>query len=95
MGGLLEETWVAFASEFGRTPGCQGVDGGDHYIFGFSVWLASAGIKGGIVHSATDETGFHAVEDRHYVTHVHATILRQLGLDSHQLGFSPIGNSRP
>ena len=83
--GLLEETWVVFASEFGRTPGCQGVDGRDHHVFGFSVWLAGAGIKGGIVHGATDEIGFHAVEDRHYVTDVHATILRQLGLDSHQL----------
>ena len=49
------------------------------------MWLAGGGIKGGHVHGATDELGFHAVEDRHYVTDVHATILHQLGLDSRKL----------
>jgi hypothetical protein len=83
--GLLDETLVVFATEFGRTPGSQGSDGRDHHIFGFSVWLAGGGIKGGVVHGATDEIGFHAVEDRHYVTDIHATILRQLGLDSRRL----------
>ncbi len=83
--GLLESTIVIFASEFGRTPGTQGSDGRDHHIFGFSVWMAGGGIKGGIVHGATDEIGFHAVEDRHYVTDIHATILKQLGLDSRRL----------
>ena len=77
--GLLDSTIVIFASEFGRTPGTQGADGRDHHIYGFSVWMAGGGIKGGIVHGATDEIGFHAVENRHYVTDVHATILRQLG----------------
>jgi uncharacterized protein (DUF1501 family) len=83
--GLLDETLVIFATEFGRTPGSQGLDGRDHHIFGFSVWLAGGGIKGGVVHGATDEIGFHAVEHRHYVTDIHATILKQLGLDSRQL----------
>jgi hypothetical protein len=83
--GLLEETLVVFATEFGRTPGSQGSDGRDHHIYGFSVWLAGGGIKGGVVHGKTDEIGFHAVESRHYVTDVHATILRQLGLDSRRL----------
>ena len=83
--GLLESTIVLFASEFGRTPGTQGTDGRDHHIYGFSVWMAGGGIKGGIVHGATDEIGFHAVEDRHYVTDIHATILHQLGLDSRKL----------
>ncbi len=83
--GLLDETLVVFATEFGRTPGSQGSDGRDHHIFGFSVWLAGGGIKGGIVHGQTDEIGFHAVEDRHYVTDVHATILTLLGLDSRKL----------
>jgi hypothetical protein len=83
--GLLDETLVVFASEFGRTPGSQGSDGRDHHIFGFSVWLAGGGIRGGMVHGATDEIGFHAVEDRHYVTDIHATILHQLGLDSRKL----------
>jgi uncharacterized protein (DUF1501 family) len=83
--GLLKETIVVFATEFGRTPGTQGSDGRDHHIYGFSVWLAGGGIKGGVVHGATDEIGFHAVENRHYVTDVHATILHQLGLDSRKL----------
>jgi hypothetical protein len=83
--GLLDETLVVFATEFGRTPGSQGGDGRDHHIFGFSVWMAGGGLKGGVVHGATDEIGFHAVQDRHYVTDIHATILHQLGLDSHKL----------
>jgi hypothetical protein len=83
--GLLKDTIVVFCSEFGRTPGSQGSDGRDHHIYGFSVWMAGGGLKGGIVHGATDEIGFHATEDRHYVTDVHATILQQLGLDSRKL----------
>lgn len=83
--GLLDETLVVFATEFGRTPGSQGSDGRDHHIFGFSVWMAGGGLKRGIVHGATDEIGFHASEDRHYVTDIHATILHQLGLDSRRL----------
>lgn len=83
--GLLDETLVIFASEFGRTPGSQGSDGRDHHIFGFSVWMAGGGLKRGVVHGATDEIGFHAVENRHYVTDIHATILKQLGLDSRRL----------
>ena len=83
--GLLDETIVIFATEFGRTPGSQGSDGRDHHPFAFSVWMAGGGIKGGHVHGATDELGFHAVEHRHYVTDIHATILKQLGLDSHKL----------
>ena len=83
--GLLDETIVLFATEFGRTPGSQGSDGRDHHIYGFSVWMAGGGIKGGVVHGTTDEIGFHAVEHRHYVTDIHATILHQLGLDSRKL----------
>ena len=83
--GLLDETLVIFATEFGRTPGSQGSDGRDHHIFGFTVWMAGGGLKRGVVHGATDEIGFHAVENRHYVTDIHATILQQLGLDSRQL----------
>lgn len=83
--GLLDETLVIFATEFGRTPGSQGADGRDHHIFGFTVWMAGGGLKRGVVHGATDEIGFHAVEDRHYVTDIHATILQQLGIDSRKL----------
>lgn len=79
--GLLEETLVVWATEFGRTPGSQHSDGRDHHPYGFSVWMAGGGIRGGITHGATDELGFHAVENRHYVTDIHATLLHQLGLN--------------
>lgn len=83
--GLLDSTLVIFATEFGRTPSSQGSDGRDHHPYGFSVWLAGGGIKGGIAHGTTDGIGFHAEEHRHYVTDIHATILKQLGLDSRKL----------
>jgi hypothetical protein len=83
--GMLDDTIVVFATEFGRTPGTQGSDGRDHHIFGFSVWMAGGGLKRGVVHGATDEIGFHAVEHRHYVTDIHATIFQLLGLDSRKL----------
>ena len=83
--GLLDETLVVWATEFGRTPGAQNSNGRDHHPYGFSVWLAGGGVKGGVVHGATDELGFHAVEDRHYVTDIHATVLHQLGLDPRRL----------
>jgi hypothetical protein len=82
--GMLDETLVVWGTEFGRSPGAQG-DGRDHHPQGFCAWLAGGGIKGGVVHGATDEIGFHAVEDRHYVTDIHATVLHQLGLDPRQL----------
>jgi len=82
---LLEDTIVVFATEFGRTPGSQGADGRDHHPYGFSVWMAGGGIKGGVVHGSTDEIGFHAVEHPHYVTDIHATLLHQLGLDGRSL----------
>ena len=82
--GMLDETLVVFGTEFGRTPGAEGT-GRDHHPQGFSAWLAGGGIKGGIAHGATDELGFHAVEQRHYVTDLHATVLELLGLDSLRL----------
>jgi hypothetical protein len=84
--GLLDETVVVWGTEFGRTPGVEGAKGGrDHHPFGFSAWMAGGGIKGGVVHGATDELGFHAVENRHYVTDLHATVLHQLGIDPRRL----------
>lgn len=83
--GLLDETLVVFATEFGRTPGSQNSNGRDHHPYGFSVWMAGGGLKGGVVHGATDEIGFHAVEHPHYVTDVHATLLNQLGLHPHHM----------
>jgi hypothetical protein len=83
--GMLDDTIVVFATEFGRTPGSQSSDGRDHHPYGFSIWMAGGGIRGGMVHGATDEIGFHAVESPHYVTDVHATLLHQLGLDPRRL----------
>ncbi len=82
--GMLHDTLVVWGTEFGRSPGAEGT-GRDHHPQGFCAWLAGGGIKGGITHGATDELGFHAVEHRHYVTDIHATVLHQLGLDSHRL----------
>lgn len=83
--GLLDETIVVFATEFGRTPGSQSSNGRDHHPYGFSILMAGGGLKGGVVHGATDPIGFHAVENPHYVTDVHATIMKQLGLDPRRL----------
>lgn len=83
--GLLDETLLVIGTEFGRTPGTQGSDGRDHHPFGFSVVMAGGGLKGGIAHGATDALGFHAIEDRHYVTDIHATVLHQLGIDPRRL----------
>ena len=82
--GLLDETLVVFGTEFGRSPGAQD-SGRDHHPQGFCAWLAGGGIKGGIQHGATDELGFHAVEERHYVTDIHATVMQLMGLDSRRL----------
>lgn len=82
--GLLDDTIVVWGTEFGRSPGAQD-SGRDHHPQGFCAWLAGGGIKGGVTHGKTDELGFHAVEDRHYVTDIHATVLHQMGLDSHRL----------
>jgi hypothetical protein len=77
---LLDETLVVWGTEFGRSPGAEG-DGRDHHPQAFSAWLAGAGVKGGVVHGATDEIGFYAVESPRYVTDIHATALHLLGLD--------------
>jgi uncharacterized protein (DUF1501 family) len=83
--GMLDETIVVFATEFGRTPGSQGSGGRDHHPYGFSVFMAGGGLRGGVAHGATDEIGFHAVEQPHYVTDVHATLMKLLGLDARRL----------
>ena len=84
--GLLEDTIVTWGGEFGRTPMAQG-DGRDHHIKGFSMWMAGGGIKGGISHGATDELGYESIEDVVSVHDLHATILRQLGLDHLRLTY--------
>lgn len=87
--GLWEETVVVFCTEFGRTAGVEtrggGTDGRDHHSHGFTVWMAGAGLKGGVVHGGTDELGFHATDGGNYVTDLHATVLHLLGLDPQRL----------
>ncbi len=85
--GLLDETIVLWGGEFGRTPASQGGDGRDHNHWGFSVWLAGGGFKGGMAYGATDEFGFRAEDKRTHVHDLHATILHQMGLDHERLTY--------
>jgi hypothetical protein len=85
--GLLEETLVIWAGEFGRTPHAPGRDGRDHHPEGFSIWMAGGGIKGGVIHGATDEMGMHAVEKVVTMHDFHATILHLLGIDHERLTY--------
>ena len=79
--GLLESTLVIWGGEFGRTPQSEAGDGRDHNPYGFTMWMAGGGVKGGTVIGSTDEVGLHAVEDRLHVHDLHATIMHLLGLD--------------
>jgi hypothetical protein len=83
--GLLDTTLVVWAGEFGRTPMAQGSDGRDHNPFGFTIWLAGGGIKGGTIHGATDDYGYYAVEDKVEIHDLHATMLHLLGMDHKRL----------
>ncbi len=83
--GLLEETLVLWAGEFGRTPFAQGSDGRDHNPFGYSVWLAGGGVKPGFAHGETDEWGYKVVQGRVEMYDLHATILHLLGIDHKRL----------
>ncbi len=92
--GLLDSTLVVWGGEFGRTPMSEmrrpedaENAGRDHHNTGYTMWLAGGGIKGGISVGATDELGSAAVEDRFHVKHLHATILKLLGLDHKRLTF--------
>jgi hypothetical protein len=77
---MLKDTIIVFGSEFGRTPMAQG-NGRDHHLAGFTMWFAGGGFKPGFSYGATDELGYHAVENRVSVHDVHATLLHQLGID--------------
>ncbi len=85
--GLLDSTLVFWGGEFGRTPMAQGTDGRDHNPYGFTVWLAGGGIKGGVIHGATDDYGYHAVEDKVEIHDLHATMLHLLGVDHKRLTY--------
>lgn len=88
--GLLEDTLVVWGGEFGRTPMVQlgsGAPGRDHHIKGFTMWLAGAGVRGGLAYGATDELGYSAVENVVHIRDLHATMLHLLGIDHRQLTF--------
>ncbi|MCA9024129.1 MAG: DUF1501 domain-containing protein [Planctomycetaceae bacterium] len=95
--GMFDETLILWGGEFGRTPTVElsgkgdPQQGRDHNHYGFSVWLAGGGIKGGTVHGATDDFGFKAVEDRTSVHDLHATMLHLLGFDHEQLTYRYAG----
>jgi len=89
--GLLEDTLVVWGGEFGRTPHIRQDDGRDHNSTGFSFWMAGGGVKGGMVHGATDEHGVAAVENRMHFHDLHATILHLLGLNHEKLTYKYAG----
>jgi uncharacterized protein (DUF1501 family) len=89
--GLLDETIVLWGGEFGRTPASQGNNGRDHNHWGFSVWLAGGGIKGGMTYGATDDFGFKAVENRTHPHDLHATMLHLMGIDHEKLTYPYAG----
>jgi hypothetical protein len=91
--GLLDETLVVWAGEFGRTPlgGVDKTGGRDHHASAFSVFLAGGGIKGGTVHGRTDDLGFAVVENRVHVHDLHATILHLMGMDHEKLTYRHAG----
>lgn len=89
--GLLEDTLVIWGGEFGRTPAAEGTNGRDHHPYGFTMWLAGGGVRGGMAHGQTDDLGWDAVQDRVHVHDLHATILHLLGLDHEKLTYRHAG----
>ena len=85
--GMLDDTLVIWAGEFGRTPVSQGGDGRDHNPYGYSIWMAGGGLKAGFSYGATDEIGYHAVENRMHIHDFHATVLHLLGMDHEKLTY--------
>ncbi|RTZ63422.1 MAG: DUF1501 domain-containing protein [Verrucomicrobia bacterium] len=85
--GLLDDTLVIWAGEFGRTPFSQGSNGRDHNPYGYSVWLAGGGVKGGTVYGATDELGYHVTENKCDIYDLWATVLHLMGLDHEELTY--------
>jgi hypothetical protein len=83
--GLLDSTLVIWGGEFGRTPMSESGNGRDHNPYGFTIWMAGGGVRGGVTYGATDEIGLYAIENRAHVNDIHATILHLLGIDHEQL----------
>jgi len=85
--GMLEDTLVLWGGEFGRTPTTENSDGRDHNPWGFTVWMAGGGVRGGMAHGATDDFGFRAMHDKVHIHDLHATILHLMGLDHTKLTY--------
>jgi hypothetical protein len=85
--GMLEDTLVLWGGEFGRTPTTENSDGRDHNPWGFTVWMAGGGVRGGMAHGATDDFGFRAMQDKVHIHDLHATILHLMGLDHTKLTY--------
>lgn len=91
--GMLKDTLVVWAGEFGRTPYAQSGDGRDHNNKGYTIWMAGGGVKGGLRYGSTDEIGYRAVENRLHIHDWHATILHLLGLDHTKLTYNHGGRN--
>ncbi|MBI2805082.1 MAG: DUF1501 domain-containing protein [Planctomycetes bacterium] len=89
--GLLDDTLVIWGGEFGRTPTSESGNGRDHNHWGFTMWLAGGGVKGGMTHGASDNFGFRAATDRVHIHDLHATILHLLGFDHERLTYRHAG----
>jgi len=85
--GMLKDTLVVWGGEFGRTPTAESQDGREHHPFGFTMWLAGGSIKGGMAYGATDDFGWHSVENKVHVHDLHATILHLMGIDHERLTY--------
>ena len=94
--GLLDETLVIWGGEFGRQPTAEYAEGSgrDHNSYGFTMWMAGGGIRGGVSVGTTDELGAAAVEKPMHVRRLHATVLHQLGLDPNRLSYFHAGLDR-
>lgn len=89
--GMLEDTLVLWGGEFGRTPTTENADGRDHNPWGFTMWMAGGGVRGGTAYGETDEFGFRAVRDKVHVHDLHATLLHLLGFDHEKLTYRYAG----
>jgi hypothetical protein len=89
--GMLDDTLVLWGGEFGRTPTTENSDGRDHNPWGFTVWMAGGGVRGGMAHGTTDDFGFRAMQDKVHIHDLHATILHLMGLDHTRLTYRHAG----
>jgi arylsulfatase A-like enzyme len=89
--GLLEDTLVLWGGEFGRTPTAQGKNGRDHNPYGFTMWMAGGGVKGGFRYGSTDDYGFYAAENKVHLHDLHATLLYLMGLEHERLTYRYAG----